>query len=48
MTTETDLVREKKPFLTNKSVLNEGKVKFQWMKQDMIRQEYFQKHEKRQ
>ena len=43
MTTEIDLIGEKKPFLTNTSFLNEGKVKFLQIKQDNIRQ----KHEKR-
>ena len=43
MTTEIDLIGEKQPFLTNRPLLNEGKVKFLQIKQNTIRQ----KHEKR-
>ena len=43
MTTETDLIGEKQPFLTNTLFLNKGKVKFLQIKEDTIRQ----KHEKR-
>ena len=40
MATEIDLVRVKKPFLTNTSFLNKGKVKFLQIKHDTIRQKY--------
>ena len=47
MTTETDYVKEKQPFLTNISFLNKGNVKFLQIKKDTIRQKCCQKHEKR-
>ena len=47
MTTETDLVGEKQPFLTNTSFLNKSKVKFLQIKQDTIKQKHCQKYEKR-
>ena len=47
MTTETDLVGEKQPFLTNTFFFNKGKVKSLQIKQDTIRQKCCQKHEKR-
>ena len=47
MTTEIDLVREKQPFLTKISFLNEAKFKFLQIKKDTIGQKCCQKHEKR-
>ena len=47
MTTEIDLVRGKKPFLTDTPFLNKGKVTFLQIKQDTIRHKCCQKHQNR-